>query len=104
MSRGISSFPSIDGRRALGNDIVCSQTRSNCYEDANRVRSRPEALGRAEKRRCSNSASDPFLPIWLTLKPTSSIILAITITSTYTSAPTLIHAIILINRRLNTMF
>ncbi|GAA4013886.1 hypothetical protein GCM10022408_28770 [Hymenobacter fastidiosus] len=68
---------------------VRSQSRrGECYDNAqaeNRIKVL-EASGRALKRKCSNYASGPYLPIWPTRRPASRSILTIIITSGCTPA------------------
>ena len=64
--------------------------RGDCYDNAqaeNRLKVL-DASGRASKRRCSKSASGPFLPTWPTHKAAWPTILTTTITGDCTSAST----------------
>ena len=62
-----------------------------------RVRPRRKAASPASKRRCSNSASGPFLPSWPTHKSTSPTILTVTTATACTSASATRNRISLIN-------
>ncbi len=62
--------------------------RGDCYDNA-QAENRLKVLGAAgpgSKRRCSNSASGPFLPTWPTRRPASPTVLTTTTTSVYTPA------------------